>query len=823
MHRKNSSGWLLGVLLCTGLGLGGVVVRSRWFHPPPLPSAPPEPAALRGLRDQGYALFHQGRYREAGEVFEQGRREAERQGHTGPAIRFLNNLGGCRVAMFRYREGLSAYLEAKRLAQLAGDREAACGLAVNLSALYMEMGEMNGAVQEAEAGLALLGDRRSAYRSKILIHLARLRARTSGVEQAVPLFQQAIDEADSRGDFAAQAQAWNQLGYEWLRSADLVRAERALIEAYRIRILQRDKAILLSYRTLGMLRMAQGDWDAASSMVDRAFSAAADTSHVVPRWQLLHDRGRVRMAKGKLEQAVADFRAALESARLWRVEVLPADTVRVSLESGLQEIYSSFIVAAVRLYFHSRDGSLARQAFEAAEENRAASLRALLGGPGGWREKLPPEYGETLAQLRAAQVSSLAGETPAVRKRIERLQHELTEIEARAGLDTSAPQDLARDAGLLGATRRGLGKSEAYLSFHLAEPESYAWTVTRGRFAVFRLPSRTQIATQTAGLVRAVKAGSPDAAHAAARLYTELFSSLEPAANGASRWLLGLDDVLFDVPFPALVVGARSENHEAKGPVPPEGRPEFLIEERSVAVVPSAFTFASAQGGRPEAEGGPFVGLGDPVYNTADPRWRRGTKTSFKTASLEMARLPGSGREIRACAKAWDPGAAGPVLLEGPAVSRAALLEALRSGPAVVHVAAHVVAAQDRRALIALSLLPTGDAELLGSDEIAAWRVRPGLIVLSGCSSGLGEAPPGTGLMGLTRAWLAAGASSVIASRWPTPDDSGELFISFYRYLRSGSRFPDVALRKAQLDMLRSGTWRSLPRYWAAYFAVGKE
>jgi CHAT domain-containing protein len=78
----------------------------------------------------------------------------------------------------------------------------------------------------------------------------------------------------------------------------------------------------------------------------------------------------------------------------------------------------------------------------------------------------------------------------------------------------------------------------------------------------------------------------------------------------------------------------------------------------------------------------------------------------------------------------------------------------------------------------------------------------------------------------LTRAWLAAGASAVVASRWPTPDDSGELFLSFYRHFGASAQLeaaprPAVALQKAQLEMLHSASWRSFAKYWAAHFIVG--
>jgi CHAT domain-containing protein len=77
---------------------------------------------------------------------------------------------------------------------------------------------------------------------------------------------------------------------------------------------------------------------------------------------------------------------------------------------------------------------------------------------------------------------------------------------------------------------------------------------------------------------------------------------------------------------------------------------------------------------------------------------------------------------------------------------------------------------------------------------------------------------PGSGLAGLTRAWIAAGARTVVASLWPTTDSDGVLFRYFYERLRGGDA-PAEALRQAQLENLRSGRLRS--REWAAYVVVG--
>jgi CHAT domain-containing protein len=165
-------------------------------------------------------------------------------------------------------------------------------------------------------------------------------------------------------------------------------------------------------------------------------------------------------------------------------------------------------------------------------------------------------------------------------------------------------------------------------------------------------------------------------------------------------------------------------------------------------------------------------------------------------------------------------------LLKGSTASRNSLAEQLRRNPAVVHLATHVLESSERPSygLIALSLTARREIELLPPYEIAGWRTNAGLVVLSGCHSAQGAELPGTGLLGLTRAWLMAGAHSVISSNWATADESGALFGALYRNL-SGERShaPAAALRAAQLEMIRSGGWRAKPSYWGAYFVVGSQ
>jgi CHAT domain-containing protein len=139
----------------------------------------------------------------------------------------------------------------------------------------------------------------------------------------------------------------------------------------------------------------------------------------------------------------------------------------------------------------------------------------------------------------------------------------------------------------------------------------------------------------------------------------------------------------------------------------------------------------------------------------------------------------------------------------------------------VIHLATHVVAPAGRpdQAMIAFSTGTAGEPEFLTTSEIASMHVPGALVVLSGCETGAGRARPGAGLLGLTRAWQMAGASAVIATAWPVADSTGAIFASFYQNLSAMG--PAEALERSQIEMIRSGTWRARPAYWAAYQLSG--
>ena len=769
----------------------------------------------------GADLFRSGHYQEAQLRFESLLKVTAQARLDDLTLRVQSNIGGCLFALHQYRPALRSFLEARHLAVTSGDPGAISVLDANIASLYSAMGELETGAEWMKGVLrAPIESLLPQEVPKLLIQMAVLRAGQERMPEAAGLFREGIDAADRLGDLETCALGWNRLGEELLKQHKLIEAEPALLEAYHIRKLHH-LALDTSYRNLGRLRLEQGDLVSASALLNRAVDLAERPGGVLPAWHVYYYRGSVRLAQGRLRQALEDLHVAVRLARAWRGSAFQDDAGRVGAEQWLELVHSALIEAGNRLYLQTRDPALIRETFEAAEENRASSLRALLGDKRA--PDRPPAYWEALARLQRAEVNALRTKDERAEDEVRATRAELIRLEAAV-----LPGSDSLPTALLEGARAALGADDALLSFHLGDSISWLWALDGAGLQVYPLPARQVIETQAQAAYDAIRGDTPAALAAGAALYRDLFGVLAPRFRRKTQWLVALDPGLFEVPLAAL-------------PEEVHPRPVYLVERRTIKVIPGAGVWlesAARRNGPPQSD--LFLGVGDPVYNTADPRQQnRGRQASGPSASpfrllaaglerespadrgLPMPRLVASGVELESCARAWG---GERVLLTGPAASRQGVVEQLRRGPAVVHFATHVLASSGKPSygLIALSLNSRGESEVLPPLEIAHWRVRTELVVLSGCHSAAGAALPGTGLMGLTRAWIASGAGAVVGSRWSTPDEEGALFTAFYRRLKlQARRDPALALRAAQLEMLQSAGWRSRPHYWGAYFAVG--
>ncbi len=665
-------------------------------------------------------------------LFRQAYERAQRDGLPALAARYLGNAGSCRFAMWDLRGALSTLLRAHEMASAAGDPQGAGRVSANLAQLYIQLGDFEGARQSAERGLRELGRRdATGARASLLTLSGQVASRLGDHRRAEQSFLEAIDEADGLGNQRLLEQAWDNFGFVELEAGHLANAEKALLEAYRIAVLFPKAALQPPYSHLSELAEREGNLAAAGSLLAHAFTHPGSAG--VPDWYLHFEAGRLQAELGRRDRALAEYRDAVRRARAWREGTAPTDALRAGSSHWVEALYTQYVDTLLQAPDFDRPGSAAaREAFLASEESRSAALRQTLLERGRQTVALPPAYWTLLAQLRAGQSSLLTNDSAALRVSLQEIEQRLQEMEVKAlVLPSTTPhngQERFSVEDTLSNIQGQLTAREVLLSFHLGLRSSCVWAVRRDGFEAHRLPAGPDIRNDAEKFLAATKQNQSSAARLGEKLYASLFEPLGAEVQRRSEWVLTSDETLLQTPLAALRGGP--------------SQPGFLIERHSIRFVPSALSLRASLPLRPS---GPFVGVGDGIYNRADPRWHAGQgwtghalplPSVFNAqASMELPRLVGSGQELLACARVFGTGTES--LLTGVRATREQVEEALRRNPAVIHIAAHVLQPEGRPegALIALGLSATGAAEVLNHYDIVRWNLQGGAGVMSGCSS----------------------------------------------------------------------------------------
>lgn len=783
-------------------------------------SALPEPIKYKKQKLEAQVILARaqnsaGRFEASLAGFQKALAIADTDGDVEWVIKIQSNIGSQYSSLYRYQEAVQAYLKARQIAKGNGRVTLAVALDVNLAALYILIGDLEAAKQTAEEALVLARTNGiQAYRYQLLACLAELRAKEGRKKEAIAFFKEALVVADRAGCVSDVARIWEHLGELMLGEADYQAAEGPLLEAFRLRTLFHDRDIRVSFLNVAWLRLEQGDLRSASALLASA-EAMPQLDLGAPPWFFSFLRGRLAQKSGQLKASSRFYSEAFLEALQWQEEIGPSDSLRgVSYSrEEFQRVYESLVESSLAL-----DPEKAVPAFEATEIYRAAALRETLMSNRHWIKDMPAEYWTLLNRVRGEEIAELTHHDDANPARIARLRGKLAEVRIEHSPKDIKTGEKYRPGAALKTIQGSLREDEALFSFYIGSTSTVLWAITKQRIQRYPLPDAVELAAlarQFRADVQSRRRTSP----AASSLYKALFRNLDPDLAARRTWIVSASDSLFSIPFVALEVGSK------------EGKPVYLLERHVVLHIPSALMLTASTRVAPKSG---FIGVGDGIYNSADSRWHpvQAGFDGFGGAakpSLQLPRLAGSAQEIDACAARWGER---PLLLKGRDASGNSLEAALHSHPAVLHLAAHVIspsADRPEESAIDLGLDDKGRPDVLTSDDISGLEATGATVIMSGCSSAGGAAVSGKGVLGLTRAWLLAGARVVVGSRWPTPDDTGELFQSFYQHFRNlkdetdRTRAVARALRAAQLDMLRSGTWRSSTWYWSAFYALGKE
>ena len=321
--------------------------------------------------------------------------------------------------------------------------------------------------------------------------------------------------------------------------------------------------------------------------------------------------------------------------------------------------------------------------------------------------------------------------------------------------------------------------------------------------------------------------GNADVKARARALDERIMRPLRARLSGATRLLISPDGGLNLVPFETLV-----DEH---------GR--YLIERFATTYLTSGRDLLRMQTA-PVPPGKPVI-VADPLFGEpAAVIARRGPSSAADSvrsvtvgadlSGLYFAPLLGSALEGRAI-KALFPEA---TLLTGRRATKSTI--ARLSAPSILHIASHGFFLEDDAsggsesviaqnpllrsglALAGANLPGSGQGEgILTALEAAGLNLwGTALVTLSACDTGVGDVHNGEGVYGLRRAFMLAGAETLVMSLWPVSDAvARDTMVAYYARLRSGAGRGD-ALRQAKLSILRRPALRH-PYYWAGFIQSG--
>jgi hypothetical protein len=562
----------------------------------------------------------------------------------------------------------------------------------------------------------------------------------------------------------------------------------------------RDLPVESAYAHLRLSDLLLPDADEAESHLLAAQRLGYRLALPQLRYRLNERLGHLRRLHDRNEEARVLLEAAVEEIERLRGTVAQ-EAMRASFLRDKTAAYEDLLL----LHLDQGDEEGPRRAFGVAEKAKSRTLVDVLTGV---VERVPaasidPELEERILDLQADlnatynRLLSLSGEDdehempiPDLQKRAIGLEREISRLRLHA-----PSSDPFTDPISFAEVQEQLPSDVVLLTYHVAGDEIMAFVNVGDGIRVVRdLGSVALIAQLLQRLSiqwnrfrvgpefvsRHMALLERSTQQVLTKLYTMLVAPVEALLEETDSWtsygagaprklVIVPHGLLHQIPFHALFDGER-----------------YLLERFEISYAPSARVYSLCQQQAPRMSGKALVmSVPDPLIPAV-----------AEEAQVVARHLPGA-----------------EVLSDGQATTDA--LQSASSGCYVLHLACHGVFRSDNPMFSSLKL---HDGWLTAAD-VMRLDLAGALVTLSACESGRNEVFAGDELIGLTRAFLGIGASTLVVSLWLVQDEAtASLMERYYERLRDGAR-PVEALRAAQLAIKEE---HPHPYYWAPFVLVGQ-
>jgi tetratricopeptide (TPR) repeat protein len=747
------------------------------------------------LDNRGAILLLLGRGKEALAAHEAAAAIFAAAGLTLSHAKALSNIGEANRQLADYRRSLDAFERARRLYDSLGALADKGLLLIDTAGAYLELNlyaEALAAYQKAHALLRHTGmvhDRARALWGigSTLIARSEFEEAETALVEAADLFAAADNAPLLSGVMLEQAALQEARGDHGAAVATVRRALSLVSE--------RDWSVQRVYAHLRLADLLLPDDSEAESHLLEASRLAERLALPHLRYRLNERLGSLRRLQGRDEEARVLLEAAVDEIERLRGTVAH-ETMRASFLRDKTTAYEELL----KLHLASGGDEDSHSAFAIAERAKSRALVDLLTGVVQGSATLADDAVEGRIRDLQSDLNVTYGRMfggtdddmplPDLRGRAVELEREISQLRLRA----AATSDLFAPPAASDSLQH-LPPDVTLLAYHLVGDEIVTFFHGQGGIRVVRNPGSAatvarlvqqldvqwdRLGTGREFAERHMALLERSTQRVLTSLYEELIESLEPLLEEtvdrtsdrteASRKLVIVPHgLLHRVPFHALFDGG-----------------SYLLERFEVSYAPSAKVYSLCQGRIPRGFDKALV------LGVADPS------------------IPAVAEETQAVVKHLP---AAELLRD-----QQATVEALRlkvPGCGVLHLACHGMFRVDNPMF---SSLKVGDGWLAASDVIRL-DLEGALVTLSACESGRNEIYAGDELMGLTRAFLGAGATTLVASLWLVQDETtAELMENWYEHLSQGVGRA-TALRNAQLALKDKFPH---PYYWAPFVLIGR-
>jgi|GEM_PF-671320 len=530
--------------------------------------------------------------------------------------------------------------------------------------------------------------------------------------------------------------------------------------------------------------------------------------------------------QGDLASALRYHERAVRSIENLRNQ-LPFRIYKEGFFSDKVEIYDAVVSLLFRLHRENPLLGYGHKALEYVEESKANGFL-----DGLWRLRFDLHTGLSaklrsdkeiitrrisLVQAKLQDPSLSPAETRAWSARLDQVESEFNNLMSQIRIENALKKipsysQLAKfDQPSLKSL---LAPDTAIFLYSVGEEDAYGFMATAGGLRFDRIADSEELRRLVENYLMFLQSGIEGTFKGTAggrRLYRLLLS---PFFTDMDEKIIKLvfvpDDILCYLPFEALVIDESATASRA----PQRARGEkFLVENFDIAYAPSISYLIHVAERKNKSER-PMDLL---AVANEEAKELKGYSPSM---SYRFPSLSHAAEEVREIAHSFVPQRS-EVLINGQ-VGESTFKSLPLSKFRIIHLAMHGYFNDDkwwRSALIFRRTPDSPDDGLLQTLELYDLTLNADLVVLSACQTGMGKFSRGEGILGLSGAFLAAGAQSVVSSLWTINDESTSLLMSsLYRYLTEGKTKAE-ALRLSKIRML--GTSYRHPFYWAPFIISG--